>query len=41
MWEKYDKKLPSEHVLERKRFHFFDRTFLLQEADMFKAQEDI
>ena len=24
-----DKKLPSEWVLERKRFRFFDRTFLL------------
>ena len=23
------KKLPSEWVLERKRLHFFDRTFLL------------
>ena len=37
MREKYDKKLPSEQVLERKHFRFFDRTFLLQEADMFKA----
>ena len=24
-----DKKLPSEWVLERKHFHFFDHTFLL------------
>ena len=30
MQEKYDKKLPSEQVLERKRFRFFDCTFLLQ-----------
>ena len=31
MRKKYDKKLPSEWVLERKRFHFFDRTFFLEE----------
>ena len=29
MRKKYHKKLPSEWVLERKCFHFFDRTFLL------------
>ena len=28
MQKKYDKKLPSEWVLERKCFRFFDHTFL-------------
>ena len=31
MRKKYDKKLPSEWVLERKRFRFFDRTFFSEE----------
>ena len=31
MQKKYDKKLPSEWVLERKHFRFFDRTFFSEE----------